>query len=270
MAVGAPFGDPNGVYTAGYVKLYEKSGSEWDIMQQINGTVTEGKFGYSVALSNDASILTIVSYHVAVHMFEYSTESKQYELIDTKEYYAGEVAVSPDGMVVGIAAGNSSSEEPNYSGARIFERSGTGFQQRGGDFSEYGRFYSGIDLNYDGSVVIIGDRAWSSGRGRVGVFQWKENGESMDWVQMGNDFVGDADGDWMGYLGCVSITHDGMTVTVGAYKYDGTKGLVRVYDYDESEEMWNKFGGDLTGDYSDDYFSANVLSADGMYLVVGA
>ena len=107
-------------------------------------------------------------------------------------------------------------------------------------------------MNYDGSVVIIGDRTWSSGRGRIGVFQWKENGESMDWIQMGNDFVGDADGDLIGYLRCVSITHNGMTVSVGTYKCDGTKGLARVYDYDESEEMWNKFGGDLTGGYSDD------------------
>jgi len=117
-------------------------------------------------------------------------------------------------------------------------------------------------LNYDGSVVIIGDRTWSSGRGRIGVFQWKENGESMDWIQMGNDFVGDADGDLIGYLRCVSITHNGMTVSVGTYKCDGTKGLAHVYDYDESEEMWNKFGDDLAGDYSDDCLECVIPDGD--------
>jgi len=127
----------------------------------------------------------------------------------------------------------------------------------------------GIALNYNGTIAIIGDSDWSYGRGRAGVFQWIGGGP---WMQMGSDIIGDAPNDRLGDQGCVSITHDGLIVAVGAPWYDGDgddKGLVRMLNYATTEDTWKKMS-DLVGDHSYGYESATSLSSDGKYLAVGA
>jgi len=105
-------------------------------------------------------------------------------------------------MVVGVMSPTT--------GATIFERFGNGFQKRGRDISSYD---GGIALNYDGSIVTVGEYSWPSRAhiGRAAVFQWKDNNEdgSMQWMQMGSDITGDASYDSLGDNGCVSITYDG-------------------------------------------------------------
>lgn len=176
--------------------------------------------------------------------------------------------MSGDGKVVGVTLTGGDK------GARIFEKNGARFQQRGSDFTVYG-FKGGIALNYNGGIVIIGDSSYSPYRDRAGVFQWKDenNDGSMHWVQLGDDITADVAGDLLGDIGSVSITHDGLTVAVGASGYDGNgtdKGLVRVYNYAEPEQTWKQSGVDLVGDNSYDEFSRTSLSSDGTYLTVGA
>jgi len=266
IAAGAPDGDPNGLLRAGYARLYANSGTDWNMFQQINGTVSSSYFGRSLDLSHDGSVLTVGSLSGSVYMYELSSNSFLYELLHTMTIDTWEVAVSGDGMVVGVTSGSSI-------GAKIFERIGDVFQQRGADISGY---TSGIALNYAGTIVIVGDSSWCSNTGRAGVFQWKDdNGDgSMQWMQMGSDITGDTAYDYFGYFGCESITYDGLTVAAGAFGYgwDGLsgRGLVRVYNYDTTDNTWNQSGNDIVGDDSGDYFSRTVLSSDGTYLAVGA
>jgi len=270
MAVGAYDGEINAYGDVGYVRLYDKDGTEWNMIQQINGTADRGYFGGSVDLSHDGSTLTVGSLYNDVRMYEFSNSSFSYALLYTTDrIFAAEVSVSGDGKIVGVTSTTSSS------GARIFERIGDEFQQKGSAFTDYGRYRSGIALNYFGTIVIIGDRNWSSGRGRVGVFQWKDDGSngSMEWMQMGSDIKGDTAYTNFGFFGCVSTTHDGLTVAIGAETYDkdglADRGLVRVYNYASTEDMWKK-SPDLLGDNSYDRLSKTALSYDGTYLVVGA
>jgi len=272
MAVGAYEADPGGVSGAGLVKLYRKNGTDWNMSQQMNGPAIQyGYFGYSLDLSHNSSTLVVGARDRSVYIYDYNNVTSVYDLIHTAaDVDAREVCVSGDGSTVGVTATSTSV------GASIFVRDGDGFQQRGPTFTGYGSYWSGIALSYDGSIVAIGDRGWSSRRGRVGVFQWRDaNGNgAMVWVRMGSDIEGVASGDDFGYYGCVSITRDGLTVSVGAVYYDrdglSDRGLVRVYNHDSTIDTWNQIGSDLVGDNAGDQFSKNVLSPDGSYLIVGA
>jgi len=267
MAAGARGG--RGFNKTGQVKLYERSGTNWNEFQQINGNASDDQFGTSLDLSDDGSFLVVVGGR-AVLVFELSNSISLYEplnVIECNETNYDEVAVSPEGSVVGVTS-------YQISGARVFERVGSGFQQRGVDITSYARHDGGIALNYDGTIVILGRRSWSSFRGLTGVYQWKfDNGnESMQWMQMGNDITEDADYDRENELRSVSITHDGFTVAVGADGYDGdgnNMGRVSVFHYNASADSWSK-SNDLVGDDDNDHFSTPALSSDGTYLAVGA
>ncbi len=267
LAAGAPFTDLDGIIHAGYVRLYAKSGTDWNLIQQINGTQSDDKFGWSLDLSHNGSMLTVGSSHDSVSMFELSDSTFLYELFHTiDDINTYKVAISGDGMVIGVTSRNSSI------GARIFERIDDGFQQRGTDILGYG-YYSGIAMNYDGTIAIVGDYAWpnSTRIGRAAVFQLTDNKDgSMEWMQMGSDITGDAARDELGWLGCVAITYDGLTVAVGAEGSNWDEGLVRVYNYNVTEDTWKQSGSDLVGDNRGDEFSKTAFSSDGTYLAVGA
>jgi len=238
------------------------------MIQQINGTVPNDYFGRSLDLSHDGSLLTVSSSGGAVYMYELSSSTFLYKLLYTADNInAYEVSVSGDGMVVGITS--------RSIGARIFERIGDGFQERGTAISNYG-YQSGIALNYAGNIAAIGDQVWSSYTGRAAVFQWKDDNENglMQWMQMGSDITGDAASNYLGDWGCLSISHDGFAVAVGAQGYDKDEmtdmGLVRVYNYDSISDTWKQSGSDLVGNDKEDKFSKTAFSSDGAYLAVGA
>jgi len=269
-APGAPRGDPNGLSDPGYARLYAKSGTDWNMLQQINGIQSDHYFGRSLDLSHDGSMLTVGAMGV-VYMYKLSNSTFLYELIHIIDNIGGlEVSVSGDGIVVGVTSQESM-------GAKILERIGDGFQQRGTDILGYGRA-GGIALNYNGTIVIVDDAHWDSGTttdradgaGRAGVFQWKDDEEdgSMQWMQMGSYITGNFALDYLGFYGCVSITHDGLTVAVGA-QGPTKRGLVRVYNHDSLSDTWKQSGSDLVGDDAEDSFSKTSFSSDGTYLAVG-
>ena len=266
MAVGAHLVDLNGLYNVGHVRLYSKNGMDWNMCQQIDGPpLSNNNFGYSVDLSHDGSTLAVSALYYAVYFYELSNITDRYELLDaTAIIQAREVSVSGDGSTVGVTSTFVSR------GARIFARIGNVFQQRGSTFSGYG-YVSGIALNYNGTIAAIGQRNWATSRGRVGVFQLTD-AKNGDWMQMGSYISGDAASNYFGDHGCVSITHEGLTIAVGAWGYNGDggdKGLVRVYNYVTTENTW-EMSLDLVGDNSYDYLSTTSLSSDGKFLIAGA
>jgi len=260
MAVGAPWSNVNDRKWSGYVRLYGRDGTAWNMFQQIDDGY-QNHFGWSVDLSYDGSTLVVSTHQGVVYMYGLSNNTYHYDLVyTTPDINAWEVSISGDGNTVGVTSDTSSI------GAMFFYRNGGGFRQRGSIFFDYGTWESGIALNYDGTIAAIGDRRWSTNTGRVGVFQDVGLG---NWIQMGLDITGDASQDYLGWYGSVSITYDGLTVAVGARRYDSSRGLIRVYDYATTEGMWEKRA-DLVGDSSDDNMSKTSLSFDGKYLAAGA
>ena len=268
MAVSAHGADINGFLDAGYVRLFDKDGTDWNMLQQINGSYASHRFGYSIDLSHDGSMLGIGAYTGPAYMYEFSNTSSLYESIYTTSIVdVTEVSVSGDGSTFGVTF---TTGWTKY--ARIFGRVGAGFQQRGSPINGYGRWRSGIALNYDGTIAAIGDRAWSLSRGRFGVFQWRDgNGDgSKEWIQMGSPPTGNYVDDYFAYVGGVSITYDGLTVAIGApFWGSDNKGLVRVYNYAATTNTWVKVL-DRVGDNSGDELHHTSLSSDGKYLAIGS
>jgi len=250
IAAGAPYGD-----NAGYVMIFGKLDTDWGVLQQINGTKDDEKFGSSIGLSHDGSILSIVSEGSKVGFYKLSSNKTFYDLLDSRNFNgASNVAVSPNGKVAGITGTTGNGR------ARIFERSSNDrFLPKGQIINALG-FEGGISLNSDGSVFVVGDAFSSS----VHVYQYNNN----RWDIMGNEIKDDGGFDEFGC--CVSITHDGLTVSIGAPGNNENEGLVRVHYYNETEQTWIISGDDLLGDNNGDGFSRNSLSADGKFLVAGA
>ena len=98
------------------------------------------------------------------------------------------------------------------------------------------------------------------------------NSYSQNWLRMGADIDGEADGDQSGYS--VSFSSDGTIVAIGAPNNntpaDGSlEGHVRVYQY--INNTWTQLGSDIDGEGGGDRSGHSVsLSSDGTIVAVGA
>ncbi len=131
--------------------------------------------------------------------------------------------------------------------------------------------YSGsaVDLNSDGSIVIIGEYANDDNgvtSGQIRVF----NIEGNEWQQMGQDINGDEEGDGFGYS--VSISGDGLTIAIGAPGNDENvyeSGHVKIYTF--INESWEQVGSNINGDGINGFSgSAISLNSEGTVVAIGA
>ncbi|MBL6759600.1 MAG: fibronectin type III domain-containing protein [Ilumatobacteraceae bacterium] len=95
---------------------------------------------------------------------------------------------------------------------------------------------------------------------------------ASSWDQKGADIDGEAAGDFSGYS--VSLSSDGTTVAIGAYRNDGTAsdaGHVRVYEWNSGTSSWDQKGSDIDGEAAGDYSGVSVsLSSGGTTVAIGA
>ena len=125
-------------------------------------------------------------------------------------------------------------------------------------------------LSGDGSTVAIGapyNDGNGSYAGRVRIFRFDRT--KNNWVQMGGDIDGEAEGDYSGFS--VDLSDDGTTVVIGADLNDGAgqyAGHARVFRYDTLEGDWFQQGTDLDGKAGNRLGYDASISADGT--VVGA
>ena len=113
-----------------------------------------------------------------------------------------------------------------------------------------------------GARLNDGINSTNGGHARV----YKFNGSL--WVQMGQDLDGEYYNDQAGFD--VDLSANGLVVAVGAILNDGgapNGGHVRVFQYNENGNIWEKMGNDLDGDEPGRYFGRSLaLSADGQVL----
>ena len=126
----------------------------------------------------------------------------------------------------------------------------------------------GIDLvlNQDGTRLAAGAYKGAGG-GYVLTYDW--DAATSSWGQVGTKLAGEASGDEFGFS--VSLSADGDRLAVGGRLGNGTKGYVKVYDWDAngSPPDWvfsEKFLGGGTGNRLGTTVS---LSADGSRLAGG-
>ncbi len=139
-----------------------------------------------------------------------------------------------------------------------------------------------VDNTADGMTIICGSPGSYVNDDRPGymrVFSLVGGDDDLDtatsWEQIGQDIIGEANGDEFGYS--VSISDDGKTIAVGASFNNGINGAdsghVRIYrlEEDDGTTRWEQIGQDIDGEAADDWSGMSVsLSADGMTVAIGS
>ncbi len=285
IAIGATSND-DAANNAGHVRVFEYNGTNWiQKGADIDGEAISDASGGSVSLSSDGLIVAIGARvndaggtnrgHVRVYKYNGTSWIQQGIDIDGEadsDNFGCSVSLSSNGLIVAIGAYTNDGNGANAGHVRIFEYNGTNWIQQGIDIDgENAGDFSGISvsLNNDGLTVAIGGQGnddSGSFAGHVRVYDY--NGTS--WIQKGLDIDGEAADDRSG--GSVSLSADGLTVSIGARYNDGTgvdAGHVRVYNYDGSN--WNQLGLDIDGEYAGDDSGTSVnISDDGSTVAIGA
>jgi len=284
VAVGAPYNDGSGS-NAGHVRVFEYSNGVWSQLgSDIDGEAAGDQFGSDVALSDDGSILAVGATlndgngsdagHVRVFEFSNGTWSQLGADIDGEA--AGDrsgwrVSLSSDGtkLAAGGYLNDGAGSEAGH--VRVFEYSSGTWNQLGADIDgESAGDYAGVSiaLSSNGQIVSVGsifNDNNGTDAGHVRVFEYSNS----SWSQMGADINGESAGDNSGF---VSLSSDGLTIAIGAWKNDGTAtdaGHVRVYEY--ANGAWSQLGSDIDGEAAGDNSGWSVsLSGDGTRLSVGA
>ncbi len=182
---------------------------------------------------------------------------------------SGSVSLSSDGTTLAIGASGSDSSA-GY--VRIYENISGVWTQIGANIDGEAAGQNSarnVSLSSDGSMLAIGVPGHWLDTGSIGVVRIYENIAGV-WTQIGADIVDEAEDDESG--GSVSLSSDGNTVAIGAWKNDGNgtdSGHVRVYQ--NSSDVWSQIGQDIDGEAAADLSGSSVsLSADGSVVAIGA
>ncbi|KAL3809760.1 hypothetical protein ACHAXA_010715 [Cyclostephanos tholiformis] len=135
-----------------------------------------------------------------------------------------------------------------------------------------------VDIAANENTIVIGSPGYWDVDDRPGymrVFSLDNDDDigTNTWKQIGQDIIGEEDGDDFGWS--VSISGDSKTIAVGADEYDGENGidsgLVRVYRMDDSQSDWIQIGNDIEGEAAGDWLGSSVsLPADGNKVAIGS
>ncbi len=181
-------------------------------------------------------------------------------------------AISDDGTVVAAGAPYSDSNASNSGYVKVFKWDGTdwnllGEKIEGNDAEGFFGFY--ISLSNDGNTLAVGTPftgADDSPFGRVSVYNW----DGSSWNQVGEDIIGEIQGDLFGRS--LSLSGDGSILAVSAERNPGGQGAagqVRIFGWDGSS--WNQVGENINGEGIVDLSGRSLaLSDDGKRLIIGA
>ena len=193
VAIGAPHSDKNGS-TSGHVRVLEWSGSAWiQRGQDLVGNSQKDRSGFSVSMSADGTIVAIGGHyngqnggrsgHVWVWEWNGSTWTQKGNDIlgeNANDYSGQAVALSLDGSSVAIGAPRFGANSTMYGQVRVFEWSGTSWDQRGQAIvgkAPNDRFGSSLALSWNGGILAVGaplNDGNGLSSGHVRVYQWTE------------------------------------------------------------------------------------------------
>ncbi|GAA4246149.1 MULTISPECIES: T9SS type A sorting domain-containing protein [Winogradskyella] len=251
------------------------------IGDDIDGYTSNLLSGYSVALSNDGSVVAISSrgasnFRGVVQVFQnvdgVRTQMGNNILGEAIGDFSGaSVSLSADGSVVAIGATNNSDNGESSGHVRVYKYISDDWIQVGSDIDGealHNGSGNSVALSDDGNTVAIGaylNDGFATNAGHVRVY---ENISGV-WQQKGIDIDGTGSGHYSGFK--VSISADGNTVAIGS-PYAATNGIyhgyVKIYRYIEGG--WEQLGPNIKG-IGDGQCGKNVsLSADGNIVAVSA
>jgi len=236
--------------------------SNWvQLGQDINGNTMQEQIGRSLAISGDGTTLALgVPIYSYLRIYRYISSSWVQIGNDISgnvgEEFGWSVSLSKDGNILAVGIRLFSLKDSRYEGkVSIYYFNGTDWQQLGNSIEgennedEYG--YS-VSLSDNGEIVGIGT---ISGTPTVYEFinsNWTIKGSNLDNIGLS-----------------VSLSGNGKIFVIGNSDYNNNKGLVKIYNYVETE--WVQLGNELQGVNENDNFGYSVsISTNGNYIVIGA
>ena len=303
VAVASPFDDDGNGRDAGTVQVFQTAGAEGAAWQQIgsslSGLAVNDRFGFSLAMSTDGTVLAIGSpFHtpegtnesdnglVRVVRFD-GTDWVQIgsDIVGTDEEGLGTaISLSNDGTMLAIGSpGVDGSPDadgniPRNTGkVQVYQNQNNewvpvGNAIEGGQSDQAG---IGVALNGDGTVVVMSSAEHnpdgrSADTGYIAVYRCVNGGSS--WEPVGEKILGESNGDRFGTS--VAISEDGSVVSGGALENDGdvnNSGVGSVRVFRNVAGVWTQIGQDLDGeDRADDSGEWMDMSADGNVVAIGA
>ncbi|MEQ6124447.1 T9SS type A sorting domain-containing protein [Pseudotenacibaculum sp. MALMAid0570] len=286
LAIGARF---NGANNEGHVRVftYNTNTTSWEQLgNDIDGTSNGDQSGHSVSLSSNGSILAIGSpFHSIdngrVKVYSYNTNTTAWEQLGSEIItssvvggrfgYSVNLSTNGHTLAVGAISGGVGGMVEIYTyntNTQVWEKKGSSiFGESSGDDSGYS-----VSLSSNGSTVAIGapfNNGSGPSSGHVRIYQY--NSGLGDWEQLGSDLDGEYSADDSGVS--VSLSSDGSIVAVGARANgDGTPsfaGHVRIYQYNNTLQVWEQAGIDIDGASSSFSGSSVSLSSNGSIVAIG-
>lgn len=180
--------------------------------------------------------------------------------LNMNDILGSSVSISSDGQVIVVGAPGQSQGGQ----VRAYSLENNSWELKGqmieGNGEAWDFIGTSIALNSEGSVLAFGARNYV----RIYKFQGDQ------WVQIGENIVGEAIGDYFGYS--VSLSSDGKIVAIGGrYNDGGTVDAGHVQIYEDMEGTWVQLGDDIDGESENDLSGTSVsLSSDGHKVAIGA
>ncbi|MBA94868.1 MAG: hypothetical protein CMP21_03815 [Rickettsiales bacterium] len=204
----------------------------------------------------------------------------------SKDFFGSGVGLSSDGLVLAVGAsrweGASPNNQQDQGGVYIYDWNSDNeeWDQRGSvitapDAGNNDRFGASTSLNSDGTIMATGAMFWDddeTNQGAAYVFEYSGGSWSQKGSTLSHDNPTASD-----LFTHVSISGNGLVLSVGIYAYDGStgtdQGAVYVYDWNASSNDWDERGNILlpSDPAATDYFGRDTsLSNDGSVLIVGS
>ena len=192
------------------------------------------------------------------------------------DYFGDGVSISGDGNTAIVGAHIEDTGGSNAGSAYIFTRSGTSWSQQAkigaSDAQATGFFGHSVSISSDGNTAIVGAHGDDSGSlsNTGAAYIFTRSGST--WSQQAKIRASDRQAtDYFGFN--VSISGDGNTVIVGAYREDTTAtDAGSAYIFTRSGTTWSQQAIIQSSDVqAGDYFGHSVsISSDGNTAIVGA
>lgn len=283
VAIGAPYNDPNGLNSAGHVRVFSWNGSSWTQKgDAINGEATHDESGYSVSMPDANTIAIGAPYndpnglngagHVRIFIWDGIEWIQKGEDIEGEAAgdYCGSAVSMPGANTVAVGSPNYEGDETLSGQVRVFIWNGMEWVQQGedilGNFGAFGASLSMPDVN----TLAIGAPYYSGGSystyqiGQVRVYNWIESA----WVQKGTNIEGAGRENNFGFSLSMS---DANTLSVGAPGNNDNginSGHLRIYKWTGSD--WSQEGDDINGEAAYDESGYSVSMADPNTIAIGA
>jgi len=260
------FGQINNLEGGVKVYRYNDASTEWELLGSpivAPGIANTPGLGYRTKLNEAGTIVAASSPYqqdganeiVIVSRYVDGEWSQLGNTIDNLDVTAGRkdngyaLDISANGLTLVVGA----RLEDSFSGIiRVFTyNDGSSLWEQKGDtitraqLSDVDLSGSYVSMNSSGSMIAISDHDDASGAGATRIFEYDD--ASSSWLQIGEDIVGEADGDQSSFFG-LKLSADGSTVAIGAPYNDGSgidSGHIRVYQYVDG--TWTQFGADING-----------------------